>query len=88
MTHIRHSGKKIELAKAVVEKALLVIRDRETPSPTPAVQEAAVFLKVSAYDAEYLVVARQLGVPFLTFDQKLQQASQGLAIAPNAFGSS
>jgi predicted nucleic acid-binding protein len=69
-------------------KALRVIRDRETLPPTPAVLEAAVFFNVSAYDAEYLVVARQLGVPLLTFDQKLQQAAQGLAIAPNAFASS
>jgi predicted nucleic acid-binding protein len=51
------------------------------------VLEAAVFFKVSAYDAEYLVVARELGVPLLTFDQKLQQAAEGLAIAPNAFAS-
>jgi predicted nucleic acid-binding protein len=79
---------KIELAKAVVEKALLVIRDRETLPAMPAVMEAAVFFKVSAYDAEYLVVARQLGVPLLTFAQKLQQAAQGLARAPNAFASS
>jgi predicted nucleic acid-binding protein len=31
LKHMRHSGMKIELATAVVEKALLVIRDRETP---------------------------------------------------------
>jgi len=88
LQHIRHSGMKIELAKAVVEKALLVIRDRETLLPTPAVLEAAVFFNVSAYDAEYLVMARQRGVPLLTFDQKLQQAAQVLAIAPDAFASS
>jgi predicted nucleic acid-binding protein len=57
---------KIELARAVVEKALLVIRDRETFPPTLAVLETAVFFNVSAYDAEYLIVARQLGVPLLT----------------------
>ena len=56
LKHMRHSGMKIELAKAVVEKALLVIRDRETLPLTPAVLEAALFVNVSAYDAEYLVV--------------------------------
>jgi predicted nucleic acid-binding protein len=81
LKHIRHSGMDMELAKAVVEKALLVIRDRETLPRTPAVLEAAVSFKVSAYDAEYLVLARQLGVPLLTFDRKLQQAAPGLAIA-------
>jgi predicted nucleic acid-binding protein len=55
LKHMRHSGMKIELATAVVEKALLVIRDRETPPPTPAVLEAAILFNVSAYDAEYLV---------------------------------
>ena len=88
LKHMRHSGMKIELAKAVVEKALLVIRDRETLPPNLAVLEAALFFNVSAYDAEYLVVARQLGVPLLTFDRKLQQAAPELAIAPNAFASS
>ena len=88
LKRMRHSGMRIELAKAVVEKALLVIRDRETLPPTAAVLEAAVFFKVSAYDAEYLIVARQLGVPLLTFDQKLQQAAPGLAISPKAFASS
>ena len=85
LKHMRHSGMKIELAKAVVEKALLVIRDRETPPPNLAVLEAALFFNVSAYDAEYLVVARQLGVPLLTFDRKLQQAAPELAISPKAF---
>ena len=88
LKHMRHSGMKIELAKAVVEKALLVIRDHEAHPLTPAVLEAALFFNVSAYDAEYLVVARQLGVPLLTFDRKLQLAAPGLAIAPNAFASS
>ena len=88
LKHMRHSGMNIELAKAVVEKALLLIRDRETLPPNLAVLEAALFFNVSAYDAEYLVVARQLGVPLLTFARKLQQAAPGLAIAPNAFASS
>ena len=88
LKQMRHSGMNIELAKAVVEKALLlVIRDRETLPPNLAVLEAAVSFNVSAYDAEYLVVARQLGVSLLTFDRKLQQAAPGLAIAPNAFAS-
>jgi predicted nucleic acid-binding protein len=52
LKQIRHSGMKIERTRAVVEKALLVIRDRETFPPTPAVLEAAVFFDVSAYDAE------------------------------------
>jgi predicted nucleic acid-binding protein len=88
LKHMRHSGMKIELAKAVVEKALLVIRDRETLPPNLSVLEAALVFNVSAYDAEYLVVARQLGVPLLTFDRKLQLAAPELAIAPNTFASS
>jgi predicted nucleic acid-binding protein len=86
LKHIRHSGMKIELAKEVLERALLVIKDREALPATTAVLEVAVSFKVSAYDAEYLVLARQLGVPLLTFDQKLQQAAHGIAIAPGNFG--
>lgn len=81
LKHIQHSGMQIELANAVMEKALLLIGDRET-SGTPGVLEAAIAFHVSAYDAEYITLARQFGIPLLTFDQKLQTAAPGIALAP------
>lgn len=85
LKHVRHSGMKIELAKEVLERARLVIKDREARPAATAVLEMAVSFKVSAYDAEYLVLARQLDVPLLTFDRKLQRAAKGIAIAPREF---
>jgi predicted nucleic acid-binding protein len=40
---------------------------------------------VSAYDAEYLVVARKLRAPLLTHDQRLIHAAAGVAWTPEAF---
>ena len=42
-------------------------------------------LGVSAYDAEYLVVARKLQVPLLTLDQRLLSSGAPVAWTPEAF---
>jgi predicted nucleic acid-binding protein len=41
------------------------------------VVELALATGLTTYDASYLYLARALGVPMVTFDQRLQRAAQG-----------
>jgi predicted nucleic acid-binding protein len=41
-----------------------------------AVLQLALETGLSTYDATYLYVARSLGIPLVTFDQRLQEASR------------
>ena len=45
----------------------------------------AVERNVSAYDAQFVVAASDLGVPLVTADRRLQAACPDLAIAPERF---
>jgi predicted nucleic acid-binding protein len=51
-----------------------------------AVLETAVRDGLSAYDAQFVVVARQLGVPLVTSDRKILSACPDIAVAIEAFG--
>ena len=46
---------------------------------------AAVERNLSAYDAQFVVAASDLGVPLVTADRRLQAACSDLAIAPERF---
>ena len=41
--------------------------------------------KITAYDAEFVVLARELGVPLITLDKSLQKAFPKIATLPEKF---
>ena len=41
--------------------------------------------RITAYDAEFVVLARQLGVRLVTFDKPLRKAFPEIAVDPAAF---
>lgn len=41
--------------------------------------------RLSAYDAEYVALARQLGLQLVTFDRQVLSEAPGIAIHPEAF---
>lgn len=49
------------------------------------VLDLALSSKCSAYDAEFVVLARELGVPLITLDRELLEKFPGTAVTPERF---
>jgi len=77
----------LPLAEALLKmtEAETVIGSLQFPVSSDEVLEECARSGVSAYDAEYLVVARKLQIPLLTHDQRLLSAGTRVAWTPEAF---
>lgn len=77
----------LQLAEALLKmtEAETVIGSLQFPVSSDEVLEECARSGVSAYDAEYLVVARKLQIPLLTHDQRLLSAGTRVAWTPEAF---
>ena len=77
------------LSEAVAEdlmvRASRAMDGAEQDAPSAAVMATAHALAISAYDAEYVALAHELGVPLVTFDRKLAKAARGIALLPADF---
>ena len=84
-THMRVN--RLPLAEALLKmtEAETVIGSLQFPVSSDEVLEECARSGVSAYDAEYLVVARKLQIPLLTHDQRLLSAGTRVAWTPEAF---
>jgi predicted nucleic acid-binding protein len=78
---------RLPLAEALLKmtEAETVIGSLQFPVSSDEVLEECARSGVSAYDAEYLVVARKLQIPLLTHDQRLLSAGTRVAWTPEAF---
>ena len=70
-------GKMTEAENVLAGREMVVISDE--------VLEECGRSRVSAYDAEYVVVAKKLKVPLLTNDLRLLNAGTGVAQTPESF---
>jgi len=59
----------------------VILGDRIASVPSDEVLEVALERDLSAYDAEFVVLARQLGVPLVTGDRGILEAEPNLATA-------
>jgi len=77
----------LPLAEALLKmtEAETVIGSLEFPVSSDEVLEECARSGASAYNAEYLVVARKLQVPLLTLDQRLLSSGAPVAWTPEAF---
>lgn len=57
----------------------------EVEAPGDDVLEMAAAHNLSAYDAQFVVAAANLGIPLITSDRHLLQACPDIAIAPEKF---
>ena len=83
--YMRREGMSLVQAQRTMEKAELLWRNKEFAVPSAAVLELTAHHNVTAYDCEFVLLAKQLGVPLVTFDKPLRKAFPTIAIDPEEF---
>jgi predicted nucleic acid-binding protein len=68
-----------------MEKAEILWSSRKLAVPSDDVLELTFHHNITAYDGEFVVLAKQLGVPFVTYNKPLRKAFPDLAIAAEEF---
>ena len=83
--YMRHEGMSLSQARRTMEKAEALWMSREFAVPSDDVLELTFHHNITAYDGEFVVLAKQLGVPFVTFDKPVRKAFPNVAIAAEDF---
>lgn len=83
--YLRRGRLALEKAIQLMEKAEFLIQGREFPVSSENVLNLAATSGCSAYDCEFVALARELGVPLVTSDQKLLAQFPSTARSPDAF---
>lgn len=86
--YVRRGALDLPSAVARVEAAEALVQGREHLIDGRAVLELVAGSSCSAYDCEYVALARALGVPLVTADRQVLDAFPETAVAPKAFTSS
>ena len=77
--YVRRGAMSREPAVAMIDHASLVLGDRVVNPPGSGVVEVALSCGLSAYDAEFVVLARLLGVPLATADRAILRNASDVA---------
>lgn len=85
LKHIRRGDFDAAIAVELLESAQILVGGREHHVVAVDALRLAVESKNSAYDCEYVVLARELGATLVTADGKLADAFPGLARRPLEF---
>ena len=83
--YMRHEGMSLAQARRTMEKAEVLWSSREFAVPSDDVLELTFHHNITAYDGEFVVLAEQLGVPFVTFDKPVRKAFLNLAMTAEEF---
>jgi predicted nucleic acid-binding protein len=84
-TAMRVKSLKLPDALAAFSAAEELVADAELLASTEDCLRLAARGGVSAYDAEFVLVAERLGLPLVTADKKLAKAFPGLAVSSDTF---
>jgi predicted nucleic acid-binding protein len=84
-TAMRLSGLRLSAALAAFSAAEDLVADADLMPSTEECLRLAARGGVSAYDAEFVLVAERLDLPLITADRKLARAFPLLAVSPKAF---
>jgi predicted nucleic acid-binding protein len=86
--YIRRHILKLEDAKLVTKSALKTMEDREILPPSDLVLDLAAASKCSAYDCEYVALAKHLNIRLLTGDKEILRSFPETAVELSAFSGS
>ena len=82
---VRQGRTTADEAKRMNADALAALGDRIHVVDGEAVLDAALECGLTAYDAEFVVCARALGVPLVTLDRAILRGAPDVAVSPEAF---
>lgn len=77
---VRFGGMPADKALDVLDDALDLFVANEIAMQPDVVLRDAIRWGITVYDAQYASLAKQLGIPLVTVDAKLQKACPGLAV--------
>lgn len=77
---VRRRSLTVDQAKAMCDDAALALGGRVVTVPSARVIDAALQCGLSAEHAEFVVVARELGVPLATGDRAILSAARDVAV--------
>jgi len=86
--YIRRRILKLEDAKLVMKSALKTMEDREILPPSELALDLAAASDCSAYDCEYVALARHLNVKLVTSDNKILRSFPETAVELGTFSGS
>lgn len=83
--YVRHRSMSPEIALARMSEAEGMLGDRDYEVSSEMVLALTKSHPISAYDAEYVSLAKALSVPLVTTDGKILKEFGGIAISPEDF---
>ncbi|MCU0599151.1 MAG: type II toxin-antitoxin system VapC family toxin [Desulfobacterales bacterium] len=87
LTHyMRKNIIQLEQAQQIMNSALTLLKGREYEVPSYEVLRLASTSNCSAYDCEFIAMANDLQVPFVTVDKQLLREFSSVAVSLNSFG--
>ena len=85
VTMVRRGALPKEQAIAAATEAVIIMKGEEIPAGTPDVLELALRSGCTAYDCEFVAVAKDLEATLVTSDRQVLAAFPETAISPEAF---
>ena len=83
--YVRLGAITLDQAKAMNNDAATVLEDRVFDAPGPGVLDTAVECSLTAYDAEFVTLARILGVRLVTMDKAILRGAPDVASRLDSF---
>lgn len=83
--YLRQGRLSLNDAQLIMDEALMLMRDREYTVASAPVLNLVASSACSAYDCEFVTLARDLGVPLVTVDKQILNQFPDVAISPKTF---